>query len=1431
MTKKLMALMLVWSMIATMMVLPTGLQAAEEPGNVVVAQGFEDGLVGGWTVLPWGGTATLSVVSDMAGEGTKSLIISDRSARNSTPYFNLTSLGADKVFDISLKVRLGAGTDSYHLSSKIGAESLSNQYPWLAGSMTITADEWTTIEAKNVSIPADATEFMIWLEADGESTEVADIYLDDFRVVDVTPLDPGAPVETTLFSQDFEDGEVGNWTLLPWGGTGTSSVSTEVAAGGTKSLLISDRSARNASPYLNLSSLGADKVLNISLKVRLGAGTDSYHLSSKIGAESLSNQYPWLSGSMTITADEWTTIEAKNVTIPADATEFLIWLEADGESTDVADIYIDDFSVVGITLTQEEDDGRPEPKDFTMITFEGLEEGDLAGFVPRGGTETLTITDEANHTADGTKALKIEDRSENWHAPTLRVEEYIKKGYEYKITAWVKLLSPESAQLQLSTQVGNGDGASYNNIQGKTVTLDQGWVKLEGNYRYSSVGDEYVTIYVESSNSASAVYLMDDVSFEQTESGKVEVDKTLTPIKDVYADDFLIGNIVSAKEFEGQRLELLTHHFNVVTAENAMKPIYAYGSYPEFDLTAEDTLVDLVQGAGLDLVGHNLVWHQQSEDLLHTDIDGEPLTREEALENLTRHITTVVQHFGDKVISWDVVNEAMNDNPSNPTNWKGALRQSGWLRAIGDDYVEQAFLIARQALDDVGATDVMLYYNDYNDDNQNKAEAIYQMVKEINESYGATHEGKKLINGIGMQAHYNLNTNVENVEKSLLKFIEVTDEVSVTELDITAGSNNVISNEQAVAQGYLYAQLMNLYLEHADHIARVTFWGLDDATSWRADQNPLLFDGNLQAKLAYEAVIDPDTFLADHEPEEIIYKEGSAAYGTPTIDGTIDTVWSKATTLDINQYQLAWQGASGIAKVLWDQDNLYVLVTVTDSDLDKTSANPWEQDSVEIFVDQNNGKTSSYEGDDGQYRVNYDNEKSFNPGEPQGFASAVQVRDSHYTLELQIPLTSVTPANGTVIGFDVQINDGKDGQRQSVATWNDLKGTAYMDTSVFGKLTLNGKPTSNTNTTNPSGTNNQGTSSVVQTIEINDKDLALGAAENKVTVKLPMTTEPKVEVRIPVVSIAQNKTSVLEIANEQLAVQLPMTILGDQAKEVLLSVEKVDVKTLSKDLADKVGGFPVYDFDLAVDGIKKSKFEEPVTLSVAFDLEEGMDPSTIVVYYINDEGQLEMIKNGRYDAQTGMVTFSVNHFSYYTALERPVILADLEEDHWAQNALSYMVARDILLIGDQDKIMPDETLTRGELIELLVAALELDTNESGPGFKDLSSGTYAKAVLTAQGLGLVSGYGDGSFKGDQKMTREEFALILDRYLNGDNQVTPKALTLIPFEDEQDMEEAMADAINRLKSLGIINGYEGNLFKPKQFITKAEAAAMLNRILN
>lgn len=182
-----------------------------------------------------------------------------------------------------------------------------------------------------------------------------------------------------------------------------------------------------------------------------------------------------------------------------------------------------------------------------------------------------------------------------------------------------------------------------------------------------------------------------------------------------------------------------------------------------------------------------------------------------------------------------------------------------------------------------------------------------------------------------------------------------------------------------------------------------------------------------------------------------------AIKGTPTIDGEIDDVWANANEIQTDNYTLG-DGATAKVRTLWDEDNIYVLAEVTDSKLSKASVNVYEQDTVEVFFDENNNKTSAYQSDDIQCRVNFDNEKSVTDGlSTDNFTSATTLTDTGYIVEFAIPSTLGGLKANQVVGFDVQVNDDDgSGKRTSIANWNDLTGLGYTNTSNYGLLKLLG---------------------------------------------------------------------------------------------------------------------------------------------------------------------------------------------------------------------------------------------------------------------------------------------------------------------------------------------------------------------------------------
>lgn len=177
--------------------------------------------------------------------------------------------------------------------------------------------------------------------------------------------------------------------------------------------------------------------------------------------------------------------------------------------------------------------------------------------------------------------------------------------------------------------------------------------------------------------------------------------------------------------------------------------------------------------------------------------------------------------------------------------------------------------------------------------------------------------------------------------------------------------------------------------------------------------------------------------------------------GVIKVDGEKDTVWDQTEEVRF-RIRTGSAKASASARLLWDEQYLYVLADVTDGELDDTSTQAHEQDSVEVFIDENNHKTDSYEEDDKQYRINYQNIRSFNGTKcnEENVQSATVETETGYLVEAAFRWTDITPVQGDQIGIDLQINDAEGGKRIGTVSWYDESGHGWESPGVFGTATL-----------------------------------------------------------------------------------------------------------------------------------------------------------------------------------------------------------------------------------------------------------------------------------------------------------------------------------------------------------------------------------------
>lgn len=178
--------------------------------------------------------------------------------------------------------------------------------------------------------------------------------------------------------------------------------------------------------------------------------------------------------------------------------------------------------------------------------------------------------------------------------------------------------------------------------------------------------------------------------------------------------------------------------------------------------------------------------------------------------------------------------------------------------------------------------------------------------------------------------------------------------------------------------------------------------------------------------------------------------------GTAIVDGEKDAIYSsKGTEIPLSVNLGA--KASAKATLLWDGTYLYVFAEITDADLNDENADAYQHDSLEVFIDENNHKSEAYEADDKQYRVDYKNVQSFNGTKctAQNLQSAVKETADGYVIEAAYKWTDITPAAGTEIGLELQINDADNsGKRIGTLSWYDESGMGWSKPSVFGTVVL-----------------------------------------------------------------------------------------------------------------------------------------------------------------------------------------------------------------------------------------------------------------------------------------------------------------------------------------------------------------------------------------
>jgi hypothetical protein len=295
---------------------------------------------------------------------------------------------------------------------------------------------------------------------------------------------------------------------------------------------------------------------------------------------------------------------------------------------------------------------------------------------------------------------------------------------------------------------------------------------------------------------------------------------------------------------------------------------------------------------------------------------------------------------------------------------------------------------------------------------------------------------------------------------------------------------------------------------------------------------------------------------------------------------------------------------------------------------------------------------------------------------------------------------------------------------------------------------------------------------------------------------------------------------------------------------VEITIEQASNKDLSVKQREAAGDRPVYNINVTSGKKNISEFGGKLTISLPYKLKEGESPLGIVVYYLDNEGNLIPLE-GAYDPVAGKVVFTVDHLSYFvigydeTLAKWP--FTDVTENDWFYTPVKYAYERGIFSGTGAATFAPNSPLTRSMLVAVLARMSGADLSAyKEVSFNDVDINSwYGPSVAWAKEMGVVSGYankdGSFSFKPDDKISRQDIAVMLNNYNEKVAKKTygQKAAKLI-FTDHQQIAGYAKAAVESMQQAGIISGMKNQdgsfRFQPLSNATRAEAATMIYNML-
>jgi len=343
-------------------------------------------------------------------------------------------------------------------------------------------------------------------------------------------------------------------------------------------------------------------------------------------------------------------------------------------------------------------------------------------------------------------------------------------------------------------------------------------------------------------------------------------------------------------------------------------------------------------------------------------------------------------------------------------------------------------------------------------------------------------------------------------------------------------------------------------------------------------------------------------------------------------------------------------------------------------------------------------------------------------------------------------------------------------------------------------------------------------------VEINAVSTAAAGEVNKAQVALAADS---IEALAKQENVAANiKTDLGEI---KLSPEVLQELASASPESVVISITESTASTLNDGAKEKMGERPIVDIAF-VQGSKEitSLGGKQIKAGISYEAKSAENLNQLLVYYINDNGESTPVKLSGFDEQKQQMQFGTIHLSLYGVGYNEVSFNDIQ-NHWAENKIEFLAARDIIKGKAADMFDPDGSVTRAEYVTMLANCVDGITvaGAAKAGFDDIMAGSwYEDYVNWAVAKGIVSGFGDGKFGPNELITREQMAMMTDNFITAMKFDLDIVNEKSSFSDQEKINNWAVAAVTKMQQFGIINGGSDGVFVPQGTATRAEAATVI-----